>query len=134
MAIQDVRSDPSTLAVIGAAMEVHSVLGAGFLEAVYQEALGRELSFRGVPFRTEVMLPISFKGFPLSTSYRADLICFGTLLVELKAIRAIGRSELAQTLNYLKASRLPKGLLINFGASSLEYRRVILSAARTSSA
>jgi GxxExxY protein len=63
-----------------------------------------------------------------------DLICFGTLLVELKAIRAIGGSELAQTLNYLKASRLPKGLLINFGASSLEFRRVILSASRSSSA
>ena len=108
-------------------MEVHRELGRGFLEVVYREALWRELESRRVPFRSEVQLPVYFKGIRLPTGFRADLICYGQVLVELKALRVVGGAELAQALNYLKASRLERGLLLNFGASSLEYRRLILS-------
>ena len=119
--------DPQTYSIIGAAMEVHRELGCGFLEVVYREALWRELESRGVPFRSEVPLPVHFKGVRLPTGFRTDLICYGEVLVELKALRAIGGPEVAQVLNYLKASRLERGLLLNFGAPSLEFRRLILS-------
>jgi GxxExxY protein len=120
------EADPFTYAIIGAAMEVHSHLGSGFLEAVYREALCRELVTRGVAFRAEVPLSIYFKGEALLTSYRADLICFEQVLVELKALQAIGPSEASQVINYLKASKLRKALLINFGTARLEYRRFVL--------
>lgn len=107
-------------------MAVHSELGCGFLERVYAEALHQELVQRQIPFRSEVPLPIYFKGVLLGITFRVDLMCFGRLLVELKAQPGIGRPELAQVLNYLKASRLQRALLINFGAPRLQYRRVIL--------
>lgn len=122
-----VDHDHQTYAVIGAAMEVHSHLGRGFLEAVYREALCREMEERRIPFRSEVALQVFYKGIPLVTSYRADLICFGDLLVELKALRSLGGPEFAQTLNYMKASRLSRALLLNFGTKSLEHRRVVLT-------
>lgn len=99
--------DPATYSIIGAAMEVHRHLGPGFLEAVYQEALRWELGLRGIPFEAEVRLPVTFKGHLLAASYRADLICHGRIVVELKALRLLSRGEDAQVLNYLKASGLP---------------------------
>ena len=123
----DVHRDPRTYAIIGAAMEVHQQLGHGFLEAVYCEALHCELLARGVPFAAEVALPVLFKGRRLITSYRADLVCYGAVVVELKARRDVGGPEDAQVLNYLKASGLPSGLLLNFGTPRLEYRRYIWS-------
>ena len=115
-------------AVVGAAIEVHRELGAGFLEAVYQEALERELALRGIAFEAQRELVIHYRGQPLSKLYVCDLLCFDNVLVELKAMdRLTGREE-AQLINYLKAAGLPVGLLINFGAhGKLEWRRLVKS-------
>jgi GxxExxY protein len=119
--------DPRTHAIIGAAMEVHRQLGCGFLEAVYHEALTMELAARGIPFRKEEQLPISYKGQRLSTHYRADLICFDSVIVEIKALDRLSGVEEAQVLNYLKATGKELGLLLNFGTKSLQYRRFVLT-------
>jgi GxxExxY protein len=121
------QKDPRTFAIIGAAMEVHRQLGCGFLEPVYQEALALELGARDVPHRREVDLPIYYKGQKLSTSYRADFLCYDSVIVELKALAKMSGTEEAQILNYLKASGHEVGLLLNFGAPSLEYKRFIWS-------
>lgn len=122
----DVR-DPHTFAIIGAAMAVHTELGCGFLESVYRHAMMCELEARRIPFRTEVPFPVNYKERRLPLNYRADLVCFESVVVEVKALKAIGPIEQAQAINYLKASALPRGLILNFGARSLEYRRVVLS-------
>ena len=119
--------DPHTFAIIGAAMAVHTELGCGFLESVYRNAIMVELKARRIPFRTEVPFPLSYKAHRLPLNYRADIVCFESVVVEVKALRAIGPVELAQVINYLKASGLPRGLILNFGARSLEYRRVVLT-------
>jgi GxxExxY protein len=119
--------DPQTRAIIGAAMEVHRELGPGFLEAVYQEALALELADRGIPFQREQGVPIDFKGRRLSCKYRADFVCYGDIIVELKAQQGLTGNDEAQTLHYLKATKLERGLLFNFGRPSLEFRRFIFS-------
>jgi GxxExxY protein len=120
--------DPQTYATIGAAMEVHRQLGSGFLENVYNEALRIELDERGIPHSREVDLIILYKGQPLSCGYRADFICYGEVLVELKAIKQLSSVERAQVIDYLKATGLRRALLFNFGAGSLEYERLVLDA------
>ena len=120
------ENDPRTFAIIGAAMEVHRRLGCGFLEAVYQEAMELELSLRDIPFDHEVDLPVRYKGRVLRTIYRADLVCYASVLVELKALVQTGTTEEAQVLNYLKATGYQTGLLLNFGRASLQYKRYIL--------
>lgn len=120
-------SDPRTYAIIGAAMEVHKQLGCGFLEPVYQEALVIEFSKRGIPFNREVRLSVFYKEMRLNTPYRVDFICFDEIAVELKALANLSGTEEAQLINYLKASDKEIGLLLNFGAPSLTYRRFILS-------
>ena len=119
--------DPHTYAIIGAAMEVHRILGHGFLEAVYQEALAQEFSLRNIPFEREKALPVVFKGKPLSVGYRADFVCFGEVVVELKAIQLLSGTEEAQLLNYLKASGFKRGLLLNFGSPTLQTKRMVLN-------
>ena len=120
-------TDPRTYDIIGADMEVHRQLGCGFLEPVYQEALAIEFAMRDVPFRREVKLPIEYKGQCLLTAYSADFICFETVVVELKALARLSGTEEAQVINYLKATGYEVGLLLNFGARSLEHRRFVLT-------
>ena len=119
------RDDPETGAIIGAAIHVHSVLGPGFLEAVYQAALAREFSRRGIGFRREVAMPIWYEGDWLDVTYRVDFVC-GDVLVELKALLGLTGVEESQILNYLHARRGGRALLLNFGAGRLEIRRYIV--------
>ena len=122
--IPNSKRDPKTYPIIGAAMAVHTELGSGFLEKVYQEALAIEFSRRGIPFKKEYEIPIRYGGVYLKTHYRADFVCFDSVLVELKALSKIGKPEISQVLNYLKATSYNPGILINFGASSLEHRTI----------
>ena len=121
------ETDSESYAVIGAAMEVHRELRYGFLEAVYQDALAVELAMRGIPFEREKLLPIRYKGGTLPSVYKADFVCFGTLLVECKALTRIGTAEDSQVLNYLRITGLSRGLLLNFGTPSLGYKRLVFS-------
>jgi GxxExxY protein len=107
---------------IGAAMEVHKILGPGFLESVYEEALAIELDLRNVPCKRQHPIDIFYKG-KHAKHFVCDFIIEDLVLVELKAISQLGDIEKAQVLNYLKATKLPVGLLLNFGAQSLEFKR-----------
>jgi GxxExxY protein len=113
-------------AVIGAAFEVHNILGCGFLEAVYQEALEIEFSARGIPFRTQPEIPIKYKEQKLTKKYGADFVVYDAFIVELKAMDRLSGTEMAQVLNYLKATGMKCGLLINFGGKKLEWKRIVL--------
>jgi len=112
-------------AIIGACMEVHRVLGHGFLEAVYQEALSIEFNKQKIPFEQEQYLKIHYKGNCLSKEYRADFICYDKIILETKAQSRLTNDDLAQTLNYLKITEYNLGLLVNFGTGSLQYKRVV---------
>ena len=113
-----------TFAVIGAAMEVHRILGPRFLEAVYQVALEREITLRGIPFERQVKLPVVYKDV-LVGEYVADLVIDKKFVVEIKAVSKLNASHQAQAMHYLAATGLRLALLLNFGTGSLEHRRVI---------
>lgn len=117
-------------AIVGAAMEVSNVLGSGFLEAVYQEALQLELSARRIPFVAQSAISISYKGRILRATYIPDFICYDQIIVEIKALKALTSIEEAQLLNYLKATGRPVGVLINFGAPKLEWKRMVMTKGR----
>jgi len=114
-----------TYAIIGAAMEVHRILGPGFLESVYEKALAHEFDLRGIPYERQAELAVGYKGI-VAGEFRADFLVDGKVVVELKAIKALTGGDEAQLLNYLKGTGYRVGLLINFGASSLEYKRRIV--------
>ena len=114
-------------AIMGAAFDVHNELGSGFLEAVYQEALETELRSRGIPFVSQHPIGIKYKGQVLESHYYADLLCYNKIIVELKALKTMGGVEESQLLNYLKATGVKIGLLINFGKHPrLEWKRLVL--------
>ena len=106
-------------------MEVHRRLGHGFLESVYHAALAIELERERIPFERECALSVSYRNVVLPCQFRVDFICFRSTLVELKATARLTGSDDSQVINYLKASGLKKGLLINFGAPALEQRRFV---------
>lgn len=121
------QRDPQTYTIIGAAMEVHTILGSGFLEGVYQDALEQEFIERSIPFIRERSIPVIYKGKPLSTPYRADFVCYDSIIVELKAIKMLTKVEDSQVLHYLKATGLERALLFNFATPQLEHKRLINS-------
>ena len=104
-------------------MRAHRELGCGFLVKVYQEALEREFTTEGIPFQREANLQIFYRGVPLRQEYIADFVCYGKILVELKAISKISDIEKAQVINYLKATGYKLGILANFGETSLKTER-----------
>ena len=109
--------------IIGCAMTVHSALGNGFQEVIYQRALEIEMADQGIPFSREHVMPIYYKGQHIGTR-RVDFLVGNVVSVELKAIIQLEDVHLAQAINYLEAYDLEVGLLINFGARSLEFKRV----------
>ena len=115
--------DPVTYAVIGAAQKVHRTLGPGFVEATYHNALMKELTMQEVPFDSQREFDVYYEGTRCGT-YRPDLVIENRVIVELKAVADICKEHRMQTISYLKASSLPTALLINFGAPSLEFRRL----------
>lgn len=113
--------------LVGAAMEVYNEIGSGFLEAIYQEALERELLLREIPFTREVGISIFYKGKPLKKHYLADFVAYEKIILELKAIAKITDTERSQVINYLKGTGFRLGILINFGnTKGLEWERLVL--------
>ncbi|MBR1834708.1 MAG: GxxExxY protein [Bacteroidales bacterium] len=113
--------------IIGAAFQVYNQLGFGFLEAVYQECLELEFIKRGIPYAREQELKIKYDGIELRQTYKADFVCYGEIIVELKAVSMLDPSHRAQVYNYLHATGYRLGLLLNFGSDSeLERERIVL--------
>jgi GxxExxY protein len=117
--------DPQTYAINGAGMAVHRELGRGFLESVYQAALEIELRLRAIPFKREVHLPVRYRDHLLSVYFKADFVCFDRVIVEVKALDAIGPIEQAQAINYLKVTGFERAVILNFGTPSLQHRRIV---------
>lgn len=110
--------------IIGCAMEVHKILGNGFQEVVYQRALAIEMTLQGLRFESEKVLPLQYKGKPIGTR-RVDFFVEQKIMVELKAVKQLEDVHLAQAINYLEAYGMKIGLLINFGNTSLQFKRVM---------
>ena len=116
-----------TYAINGAAFHVYNKLGHGFLEAVYQEALEIEFQKRNIPYEREKELKITYEGVELKQTYKADFVCFGKIIVELKAVSVLDDAHRSQVYNYLHATNYKLGLLLNFGCpDELEYERKVL--------
>lgn len=110
--------------LIGAAIEVHKQIGCGFTEPIYQEAFEEELRLRGIPFQREKTINVTYKGKVLSKNFRPDFVCYEKIIVELKAVSEFTDEHIAQVYNYLKASGLELGILLNFATTSLVYKRI----------
>jgi len=106
-------------------MKVHSALGPGFSESVYQEALSLQFVKDEVPFEREKILDVYFDGIKLKKHFKADFVCYNSIIVELKSNPFIHSDNIEQTRNYLKSTKFKLGLLINFGEKSLVYKRVL---------
>ncbi len=123
---RDLLYKEEVYAIVGAAMEVHKELGPGFLESVYEEAMVLESTQRQIPHKTQVRIPVHYKGQKLIGEFIADYVGFGKIVVEFKGIPKLAKIEEAQIINYLKATGMKVGLLINFGShGKLDWRRYI---------
>jgi GxxExxY protein len=121
----DILFKAESFRVIGAAMEVYNNLGCGFLEPVYQEALEKEFVLQAIPFSAQLPLRIQYKNTYLEKTYIDDFVVYEKIIVELKAVNKLDNVHVSQVLNYLKATNLRLGILINFGAKSLESKRIV---------
>ncbi|MBW6515728.1 MAG: GxxExxY protein [Candidatus Cloacimonetes bacterium] len=124
--IQDLLFGQECYQIIGACYTVHNELGNGFLEPVYQEALSIEMANNKIPFEREKHISIHYKGYILDKKYIADFVCYDKIILELKSVDDLIDEHASQVFNYLKASKMRLGLLINFGKTKLQYKRVIL--------
>jgi len=118
--------DPQTFQIIGAAMEVHSNLHRGLFEGFYCDALAIEFGIRSIPFEAQRAIQLEYKGHAINRPYHMDFVCFGEVVVEVKAVSALTPADEAQLLNYLAMSKIKRGLLLNFGSKSLEYKRMVM--------
>ena len=111
--------------IIGAAMAVHNELESGMREIVYGDALEIEFKLRGIPFQREQTFNVVYKGVELQHKFKCDFVCFNNIIVELKAEKELTDIDRSQIINYLKITKYPLGILINFGETSLKYERYI---------
>jgi GxxExxY protein len=124
---RNAERDPETHRILGCAFAVHSHLGSGFLESVYQEALAIEFEIGRIPFQREASISVIYRDRPLNSLYRADFLCYCAVIVELKAVSRLETCHEAQVIHYLKATGMERSLLLNFGAPRLEYKRLVLT-------
>ena len=125
---ENTERDPISSSVIGAAIEVHRILGPGLLESAYEECLCHEVSLRGIAFERQLALPVNYKGVKLDCGYRLDIVLPGKLVIEVKAVEALAPIHDAQLLSYLKLAGIRTGLLLNFNVPLLRdgIRRLVL--------
>ena len=124
--MNEIRQDEETFVIRGAVFEVYKHLRNGYLEAVYQEALSLEFAERCIPFQAQPMLRIQYKDHLLEQFYKPDFVCYGKVVVELKAVRYLPDEATAQLLNYLATTKMPVGLLVNFGRpDGVEIKRFV---------
>ncbi|MFZ4411525.1 MAG: GxxExxY protein [Bacteroidales bacterium] len=123
----DILYKEESYQIIGACMEVHKKLGAGFLESVYSEALAKEFEKANIPYEREKKLQVYYNNQPLKKYFKADFVCFNLIIIELKAIKFVTEADHKQTLNNVKATQFKLGLLINFGTASLTSKRILNS-------
>ena len=114
-----------TYNIRGAIFAVHNELGNGFLERVYQDAVEYEFRERGIPYEREKLIQIMYKGKPLGEPYRADFVCYGKIIVELKAVEELQGIHRSQVVNYLNATGMKLGLLVNFGEKFANIERIV---------
>ena len=122
----DIIYEKESYQIIGACMEVHKELGPGFLEAVYQEALALEFKNQNIPFYKEKELRLYYKNISLQKRYKVDFVCYDHIIIEVKALSGLNAEHISQLFNYLRATNLKLGLLINFGEKSLKYKRLVI--------
>ena len=113
-----------TYNIIGAAMEVHKILGCGFTEKVYQDALEKEFIKRDIPYQREVRMQVTYKGEVLASEFIPDFVCYDQIIIELKAVQELDNIHRAQAINYVHVANTKAALLINLGAESLEHERI----------
>ena len=111
--------------IIGACYQVHKKLGSGFLESIYNEALAMEFRKADIPFEQEKKLQVFYEGLPMKKFFKADFVCYESIIIELKATKFTIDADIKQTLNNIKATQFKLGLLINFGTPSLTYKRIL---------
>ena len=119
-----IKDEVLTAQILNSCKEVYNELGRGFLESVYQEALEKEFQLRDIPYEREKKLTITYKGMKLEKEYVVDFLCYGKIIVELKALSSLTKEHKAQVINYLKASKKEIALLVNFGAEKLKWERI----------